>query len=512
MSTSTHKIERDVKTYSYILDNMVVPQIAYTNNNPGTPDLAPGTAITLENTTFHALAVQYDIDQSTKVATPANNTFGRIELYNRSYYNAASLPTLSADGDLVFKKYLEDNYRKSSGNVIVVDSAGSGNYTTIQAALDAHTDGGELFLVHPGTYTDTINFTANDQIVTGYDSNPNACIVQQASTNILDGDEFTGCFVANITLNMTAATSAVSVISSNGSLSMYRCNINTTTAYSTAGLQPSNVEGGGNLTFDFCNFTLTHTGSIGADIKYHGFYTAGATLIYRHCNITMNCSGTALITTSGFGTSSDVLIIFDDNKLIITDLDADTVAAAIFGGTEDVSFSRNVMEITCGEGNTAICGWVTGTPTLRAFNNHMHAVYTTSGTAVAYDIAVGATVCSVGEEIIATEGIINLGTLYISSIINNTFVADSIDVTDTGFKLQASGDETKELTFDCSNISTSTVRTLTALNTNGSIATEVAIPASSGATGIAGSIAYQSGFLYVCVADDTWERTSIATW
>lgn len=37
-------------------------------------------------------------------------------------------------------------------------------------------------------------------------------------------------------------------------------------------------------------------------------------------------------------------------------------------------------------------------------------------------------------------------------------------------------------------------------------------PASASATGVAGSIRYDSGFLYVCVGVDEWERVPIASW
>ena len=51
---------------------------------------------------------------------------------------------------------------------------------------------------------------------------------------------------------------------------------------------------------------------------------------------------------------------------------------------------------------------------------------------------------------------------------------------------------------------------LTAINANG-IAL-VSAPASAGATGTAGSIAYDSTHIYVCVATNTWVRASLATW
>lgn len=39
-----------------------------------------------------------------------------------------------------------------------------------------------------------------------------------------------------------------------------------------------------------------------------------------------------------------------------------------------------------------------------------------------------------------------------------------------------------------------------------------AVPASSSALGTAGQIAYNSTYFYVCVATNTWVRTSLSTW
>lgn len=39
-----------------------------------------------------------------------------------------------------------------------------------------------------------------------------------------------------------------------------------------------------------------------------------------------------------------------------------------------------------------------------------------------------------------------------------------------------------------------------------------AVPASAGATGVKGSIAWDTGFIYICTATDTWKRVAIATW
>jgi hypothetical protein len=37
------------------------------------------------------------------------------------------------------------------------------------------------------------------------------------------------------------------------------------------------------------------------------------------------------------------------------------------------------------------------------------------------------------------------------------------------------------------------------------------VPATAASTGTAGMVAYQSGFLYICVATNTWQRVAIAT-
>ena len=40
----------------------------------------------------------------------------------------------------------------------------------------------------------------------------------------------------------------------------------------------------------------------------------------------------------------------------------------------------------------------------------------------------------------------------------------------------------------------------------------VAAPAAANSTGVAGQFAYDSSFVYVCVATNTWKKVAIATW
>lgn len=42
--------------------------------------------------------------------------------------------------------------------------------------------------------------------------------------------------------------------------------------------------------------------------------------------------------------------------------------------------------------------------------------------------------------------------------------------------------------------------------------TAPAVPASAGASGVAGEVAWASGFVYICVATNTWQRAALTTW
>lgn len=39
-----------------------------------------------------------------------------------------------------------------------------------------------------------------------------------------------------------------------------------------------------------------------------------------------------------------------------------------------------------------------------------------------------------------------------------------------------------------------------------------AAPATATSIGVVGSIAYDAGFIYICVAANTWKRVAIAAW
>jgi hypothetical protein len=52
----------------------------------------------------------------------------------------------------------------------------------------------------------------------------------------------------------------------------------------------------------------------------------------------------------------------------------------------------------------------------------------------------------------------------------------------------------------------------TTLDVNGTFRISTATPASSSSSGVVGQIAWDSGYVYVCVATNTWKRAALATW
>lgn len=42
--------------------------------------------------------------------------------------------------------------------------------------------------------------------------------------------------------------------------------------------------------------------------------------------------------------------------------------------------------------------------------------------------------------------------------------------------------------------------------------TGTSAPANSSSTGVAGQIAFDSGYVYYCVANNTWKRATLSTW
>lgn len=64
------------------------------------------------------------------------------------------------------------------------------------------------------------------------------------------------------------------------------------------------------------------------------------------------------------------------------------------------------------------------------------------------------------------------------------------------------------VTTDVTGLNSAGVVTATQFNLSALNAT----PATAGATGVLGEIRFDAGFIYVCVATNTWKKVAIATW
>lgn len=56
------------------------------------------------------------------------------------------------------------------------------------------------------------------------------------------------------------------------------------------------------------------------------------------------------------------------------------------------------------------------------------------------------------------------------------------------------------------------VRTTTMATLSANLIISNTTPANSTANGYAGQIAYDSSYIYICIAENTWKRTDITTW
>jgi hypothetical protein len=56
------------------------------------------------------------------------------------------------------------------------------------------------------------------------------------------------------------------------------------------------------------------------------------------------------------------------------------------------------------------------------------------------------------------------------------------------------------------------VRTITVADFSANIVLSNTAPATSSSNGVAGAIRFDSGYVYVCVANNNWKRASLTTW
>jgi hypothetical protein len=303
-------------------------------------------------------------------------------------------------------------------NTYTIASSGA-DYTTIQAALDANTSGGELFLVFPGTYTnDTISFTANNQCVVGMGVTPQQ-LVTVADANIVDFAAYTGCRINNIKLTVTAATSTIDTVTgSTGTLNLRDCHVAMTNSSVATEDQPSCIEVTGAGTLKMNRGTVEYINNVtdgggGTAIKRAVTLGAGSTVKLERLSVDIDGSNQSLATVCFYGTGTGIGTI--QRSCLELDDTGTTIGAGLYltGSSTTNELLQNDIHVTVGSG-TGYGVIVVGTVQVRSMYNHYH-VEDSGGISYSFSVGNTAQVISQMDDIIADDGVTGGGTFIQAS-------------------------------------------------------------------------------------------------
>lgn len=327
------------------------------------------------------------------------------------------------------------NYLSKASGVFTIGAANC-DYTSIQTALTANPLANALFLVYPGTYNDTINFTANGQCVVGMGTGEQQ-IITSASSTIINCAAFTTCFVRNITATMTAATTAAPLVTlSTGQLDFDDAYLNVTNSTVTAATQPSIASITGSGTIDFSHSDMTYTNNVsdgtGVTAIKAAFLPGNGAILGSLIDVTMAGAGQSLGHTLSFTSGSGYSSVTRSN-VKITDAASSVVAGYYASGTGvlgDLEYCD--FYLTGGAAASVIFMYLTGTVTV---GTDFCDVSCIGGlTNYSGNIGAGCTWNSTLDGIVAASGYTGAGTInYASSPALGQYRAAVITAT-TGFQ------------------------------------------------------------------------------
>jgi len=319
-----------------------------------------------------------------------------------------------------------------------------GDYTSILTAVTAVGAGGTV-LVYPGTYTETVTFPANNITIRAMGGDEN-CIITQADANVIDFNTRTGIHIFDMTISVTAATSAIAnVTGSTGDIFLANCGLDmTSSAAIVAASQPclGKLTGAGMIKVIDGTHTYTHTGACGGTAQKGAFVTAnGGTIdLDKLHELTISNSGAALVSSISLDLASSGNVHMTDCTCSVTDPDATLIVGlGYIGGTgTSHEFIRNDIHVVA-TNNTAY-GFFAGdtASSTKASYNHLH-VTDAAGASYAFFVNTAATATSSYDEIIAADGNVIAGTF--------TYYARPIDASAFSGNLSAT-DVNSQLAFD----------------------------------------------------------------
>ena len=395
----------------------------------GSLDLVDVTALPLDHT------------DPTKISNVGVNTHGAIDTHiadATKHFTMLDEDDLSSDSETQaatqqsIKAYIDALCTNPEKSYTI--SPSGGDYTSIQAALDANTSGGELFIVYPGTYTDTINFTADNQCIAGI-ARPPQIIVTQADSTICDFGAHTDCRIVNIQLQVSAATTAIPVVTGSGEIKLFVCRLNMTSSANIAGVsQPSIFSGTGTIIVDHSIMKYIHTGNCtaggGGSFKSAIIQGAGSSIIFCYSDLDIECSGTAFGTTLSYGDNSGTCVI-DRCDIDVLDDDADITGAIYIAGSISGETEYNDIYVR-NDTNNAYGFYIAGTVNQVVTGNNIK-IESSGGNARSFYVGATATVNSHMNHIVAADGKTVNGTLNIvgSEEEGKLIISDSLNIGDT---------------------------------------------------------------------------------
>ena len=317
--------------------------------------------------------------------------------------------TIKGLAKAAFKNLLGINPTKT----LLVSPAGAG-YTTIQAALDDNTSGGELFIVYPGTYADdTINFTAADQYVVGAGLTAEAVVTN--TVQIIDYGAFTGCHLNNIKIVATY-TAAIDMITGSGVLIARDTHLETNSSGTIAG-SPAVVNTTG--TFKQVRGTLKYNNAAisGGQIKRAITLGAGAEVELRRVTVDLDGSNASTAITIGYGVGTGLLDLYHCD-VDVKDLDSGIVnGLAYLGGSGSYEYMGNKIRIECGGLGKVAHAFLLSSATslaVRCMFCHLH-VIDNGGSSYPFSVGANCKITSQFNDVIAGDDWIGAGTVVLAS-------------------------------------------------------------------------------------------------
>jgi len=290
-----------------------------------------------------------------------------------------------------------------------------GDYQTIQAALDAHPTAGALFEVYPGTYVnDTINLTANNQMVKGVGTSPKGVFITNTA-QIVDSGATTGGTIENVKMVMTVPADSIDVtVTGTGSLNCKFCHVEAVISGTNGDANGASCYSGtGDFKIVEGSIVYTDTSDRGTKEKKAVNVEGGSSWIIDDVTMTVTGSGTSS-SMSAVRDVSDGTAIIDKSTVNVTDNESDaTYGFSTVNGNGDGEYLYNTFHIiNNGAGNVAAGGYFDSDDSslsIRSSYNHVHAE-SSAGTANSIIINdATTTVVSQFDDFIAADGVSNSG-------------------------------------------------------------------------------------------------------